>query len=101
MPAKDGLGRDEERRPPLARDQVGERADERPIRPGEARTGDLPLEHGELVAQHEDLGVLGQGVHPVDTYRLGDATDEAIEEGERHRRRASFSASCLVNPPDE
>ena len=84
MPAKDRLGRDEERCPPLTRNQPSEGTDERSIRPGEAGTGDLALEHGQLMAQHEDLGVLGHGVHLVDADRLGDATDEPVEEGERH-----------------
>ena len=101
MPAKDRLGRDEEGCPPLTGDQASEGTDERSIRPGEAGTGDLALEHGELMAQHEDLGVLGHAVHPVDADRLCDATDEAVEEGERHGRRASPSSSCLVKPPDE
>ena len=61
----------------------------------------LALEHGQLMAQHEDLGVLGYAVHLVDADRLCDATDEVVEEGERHRRRASPSSSFLVKPPDE
>jgi hypothetical protein len=59
MPAKDRLGCDEEGRPPFTRDEASEDTDDRSIRPGEAGTSGLALEHGELVAEHEDLGVLG------------------------------------------
>jgi hypothetical protein len=101
MPAEDRLGRDEEGCPPLTRDQASEDTDERSIRPGEAGTGGLALEHGQLVTQHEDLGVLGHRVHPMNPNHLDDTADEAVEEGERHGRRASPSSSCLVKPPDE
>ena len=40
-------------------------------------TGDLALENGELVAQHEDLGFRRHRVHPVDTDRFQDA-DKAV-----------------------
>ena len=101
MPAKDRLGRDEEGCPPFTRDEPSEDTDDRSIRPGEAGTGGLAPEHGELVAEHEDLGVLGHRVHPVDADRFEDAVDEAVEEGERHGRRASPSSSYLVKPAGE
>src|SRR5580704_13846706 len=66
MPAKNRLGCDEERCPPITRDEASEGAD-RSIGPSEAGTGGLALEHGELVAQHEDLGILGRRVHPMDS----------------------------------
>lgn len=80
MPAQDRLGGDQERPPPLTRHHGGERTHERPIRPGEAGPGNLTTQHGQLVAQDEDLGILGDGVHPVDAHPLDDATDEAIEQ---------------------
>ena len=101
MPAEDRLGRDEEGCLPLAGDHASEGTEERSIRPAEAGTGDLALEHGQLVTQHQDLGVLGHAVHLVDADRLCEATYEAIEEGEGHRWRASLSSSCLVKLPDE
>jgi hypothetical protein len=101
MPAKNRPGRDEEGCPPLTRDEPSEGTNERSIRPCEAGTRGLALEHGQLVAQHEDLGVLGHRVHLVDADCSDKSTDEAVEEGERHGQRASFSASCLVNSLDE
>jgi hypothetical protein len=88
MPPKDRLRRDEEGCPSLTRDEVSEGADERSVRPGETRTGDLALEDGELVVQHEDLGVFSYSVQLVDADCFGEAANEAVEEGERHEQRA-------------
>jgi hypothetical protein len=63
--------------------------------------GDLALKHGELVLKHEDLGVFGHPVHPVDADRFKDAADEAVKERERHGQRASSSLTCLVKPANE
>jgi len=38
--------------------QPGQRGQDRPVGPGQPRGLDLPLEHGDLMAQDEDLGVL-------------------------------------------
>jgi hypothetical protein len=96
MPAEDGLGSDEERRPPLAWYELGQRGDDRPVRPGETGSGNLALEHGKLVAEHQDLCVLGGVVHPEDPEQFDDAADQAVEEAERHGRGASPSLSWLV-----
>jgi hypothetical protein len=37
----------------------GQRGQDRPVRPGQPRRPDLALEHGDLVAQEEDLGIFG------------------------------------------
>jgi hypothetical protein len=39
--------------------QPGERGQYRPISPGQPRGFDLALEHGDLMAQDQDLGILG------------------------------------------
>jgi hypothetical protein len=44
----------------------------------------LAPEHFQLMAEHQDLRVLGGGIHPMDTDELEDAPDEAKEEGEGH-----------------
>lgn len=83
VPAQDRLGRDEERRPALSVDEACQRGDECPVRPGEAGSGDLAADR-QLVPQHQDLGVLGYGVHAVDRQGFYDATKETVEEAERH-----------------
>lgn len=52
----------EEVHPPLSWDEAYEQGDERPVRPGEARSADLASEDRQLVAQDQDLGVLGEHV---------------------------------------
>jgi len=42
-----------------ARKQPGQRGQDRPVSPRQPRGLDLPLEHGDLVPQDQDLGVLG------------------------------------------
>lgn len=101
MPAQDGLGRDEERSPALLRDEPRQGSDESPVRPGEPRTCDLAAKDRHLVAQHQDLGVLGDGVHVVDREDLDDATYQAIEEAERHGAAPSLLVSCQVKSESE
>ena len=96
MPAQDRLGSDEERRAPLREHQLGQRGDDRSIRPGETGSGNLTLEHGELVAEHQDLCVLGGVVHPEDPEQFDDSADYAVQEAERHGRGASLSPSWRV-----
>jgi hypothetical protein len=57
---------------------------------------DPPSEEGQLVTQHEDLGVLRLRVRPVDADRIEDAVDKAVVKRDRRGRRASFSPSYLV-----
>ena len=96
MPAHDRLGRDEERRPALSRHETRQAGDERPVRPGEPRSGDLSPENRRLVAQHQDLGVLSGGVPPVDSHQLDDAANKTVEKAERHGTGALRRSSHLV-----
>ena len=78
MPTEDRLGRDEEPCPSLACQQLRQGRDYRPVGPGEAGSSALAAEHGQLMAKHEDLGLLGGRVHPMDPNQLGQAADQAI-----------------------
>ena len=62
MPAEECLRGDEERTPALARHKSGEEGDEGTVGPGEAGTGDLAAKHGQLMAEHEDLGILCRAI---------------------------------------
>ena len=62
VPAEDCLGFYEERNPALAGDKTGQEGDDGTVGPGEAGTGDLTAKHGQLVAEHEDLGILGRAI---------------------------------------
>jgi hypothetical protein len=61
MPAQQGSRRDDQPQLPelTARQQPGKRGQHRSIRPRQPGSADLPLEHGHLVAQDQDLDVLG------------------------------------------
>jgi len=80
----------------FSRNKTGQEGDEGPVGPGEAGTGDLPVQHGQLVAEYEDLRVLGRGIHPMNANDLHDAPDETVEEGQGEERQASPSVSWLV-----
>jgi hypothetical protein len=84
VPAQDRLWADEERSPALPRNKTGQEGDNGTVGPGEAGTCDLPAKHGQLVAEYEDLSVLGRGIRPMDANDLNDAPDEPIEKGESH-----------------
>jgi hypothetical protein len=49
-----------------------------------------------MVAQQEDLGVLGDFHHPMEARELDDATDQAVKEPEPHGPAGSPRRSCLV-----
>jgi hypothetical protein len=87
VPSEDCLRRDEERSPALTGYESGQEGDEGTVGPGEAGTGDLAAEHGELVAQDKDLWILGGIVHPEDPEQFDDAADQAVEKAERHGRK--------------
>jgi hypothetical protein len=61
MPAQQGSRGDNQPQPAelAARQQPGQRGHHRPVGPRQPRGHDLALQHGDLVAQDEDLGVLG------------------------------------------
>jgi hypothetical protein len=84
VPSEDCLRRDEERSPALTGYESGQEGDEGTVGPGEAGTGDLAAEHGELVAQDKDLCILCRGIRPVDANDLEHALEETVEEGQGH-----------------
>jgi len=54
------------------------------------------VQHSQLVAEYEDLSVLGRGIHPMDANDLNDAPDETVEKGQGHDQQASPSRLWLV-----
>jgi len=66
------------------------------VGPAEPGPPDLAAEHGQLVAQDEDLGVLREGTHPVGPDEPEHPTEALVEERERHGRAARSNASQLV-----
>jgi hypothetical protein len=54
------------------------------------------MQHSQLVAEHEDLSVLGRGIHPMDANDLNDAPDDTVEKGQGHDQQASPRLLWLV-----
>ena len=96
VPGEHRLGRDQERAPPFTGDEASEQGDERPIGPGEAGPPDLAAEHCQLVAQDEDLGILGDVAQMVRTDELKDPPEETVQERQGHGRAYWPDASELV-----
>jgi hypothetical protein len=61
MPAQQGARGDDQAQlaEMTAGQQPGQRGEHRPVSPGQPRTLDLALEHGDLMAQDQDLRILG------------------------------------------
>ncbi len=61
MPAQQGPGRDDQVQlaEPGAEQEPGQRGQDRPVGPGQPWSLNLALEHGDLMAQDQDFGVLG------------------------------------------
>jgi hypothetical protein len=73
---------DQERRPPLARQDPAQCHHQQPVPAAEARSGYLTPEHGELMAKDEDLHVVRPSLRrPVPTDR---STEEPVDQGEEH-----------------
>ena len=75
MPAQQGpRGDDQAQLAELAAgQQPGQRGQDRPVGPRQPRSPGLALEHGDLVAQDQDLGVLG----PVGAGEQGEPAEHA------------------------
>src|ERR1035441_1555142 len=98
MPAEDRLRRDEERSPAFPGSETGEHADQRSIGPGEPGTGNLAAKHGQLVAKHEDLGILCRSIRPEDRNGLESAPGQTVEQGQGHQGSLAERVSDWSNP---
>jgi hypothetical protein len=76
MPTEEGRRGDEEGDPAVRRDDPTRRREEDPVDGLELRWARRPLQHPELMAENEDLEVLGS----VSSTRLSSA-DEETDEG--------------------
>jgi hypothetical protein len=87
VPAKQGLGCDEETAPPPSREQPAERREHRSVRgPVADAAMELPLEHADLVAQHHELDVLVQSCPSARSRQTEDPARDEIAQAEGHNR---------------
>jgi hypothetical protein len=87
VPAEQRLRRDQERRPPLARESARQGRQHRTVERTEPRPSYLPSQDLQLVAEDQDLEVLG----PIPPRKLAASGRETAQEGEgepaQHGRR--------------
>jgi hypothetical protein len=98
VPSEDCLGRDEERSPELSGYESGQEGEQGTVGPGEAGTGDLAAEHGQLVAQNKDFCILGRSIRPMDANDLKHAPEQTVEEGQGHGGSLTGGCSSWSNP---
>jgi len=100
MPAKQGLGRDEEAPPPPSGEQPAEHREDRSVRgPVADAAMELTLEHSDLVAEHHQLYVLVQSCPPAGSQQAEDPARDEVAQADGHGRGCSTmpkSASSAV-----
>ena len=106
MPRQDRVGLHQEDRPAVTTECTRERGEDRSVVGFEARTSDLALQHGELMAQHEDLDILGTIRAAAQHQQVDHEPDETVETGHALilavlESRRSANAKHQVNAPDE
>ena len=106
MPTQDRVGLHQQDRPALTVEHASERAEDRSVLGFEARTGDLASQHGELMAQHEDLGIFGTITTAAQHQQVDHEPDETIETGHAFILAAlepcrSHHIETQANRPDE
>jgi hypothetical protein len=89
MPAQHGPRRDDQRQPPSLRQDSNQRADDRPIRPGQAGPLAGALQHRDLVAQHQDLRVLGRIRARQQHQPTQQPNEDQVQQTNRHKPRSS------------
>ena len=68
--------------------QANQRGDHRPVRPIEARFRVASAQHGDLVAQHQQLDVLGRRRTPEQHQQAHKPEEDQIEQTQPHGRRS-------------
>jgi hypothetical protein len=106
MPAQDRVGSDKEDRPAVAAEHASERGEDSSVDGFEARPCNLPLQNGGLMAQHEDLDILGTIPTATQDQQVDHEPDETVETGradpDRPRpSRSDRGAKPQVNGPNE
>ena len=80
MPAQQRVGLHEEDRPPVTSQDASERGEEHAVDGFEPGSGHLTVQHGELMAQHEDLGVFGAVASTAQHEEIHDEADQTVEK---------------------
>jgi hypothetical protein len=86
VPAQDGGRGDQEPAASADREQSGEDGDECPVGPRYSRTRGASLEYGELVAQDQDLDVLGGVGFGAQHDPAQERGEHLVDQPQRHQR---------------
>ena len=89
MPAQERCRGDEEGGPSITRDRPARRRKQDPVEGPKLRSARRPLQHPELMAQDEDLEVLGTVV-PVRSTTPDEQTDEGADDEVEERPHRSI-----------
>ena len=81
MPSQERVGLHQEDGPAVTVEHTRECGEERPVVVFEAWSPDLTLQDRELVAQHENLGVLGPVPATPQHQQVDHESDETVEAG--------------------
>jgi hypothetical protein len=80
MPAQQRLRSHRERPPRATRQHPAERGQEQPVARREPRSPDLPAQDRQLVAQHQDLKLLGALAAPEQHHQLEQTTGKDVDQ---------------------
>jgi hypothetical protein len=92
VPAQQGSGRHQPQSAQMWGQQPAQRAEERAVDPGEGRAGVVASKHRDLVAQHEDLGLFGDGRSGEQSQPAQHAAERQVHESKRHDQRSCWTA---------
>ena len=96
MPPQERLRPDDERRPAASRQPRARGREQDPVETVEPGTLDLPLEHLQLVAEHEELDVHR---NVMATSGSEETADQEVEEREQHEAPSPVGDRMLPAPP--
>lgn len=98
MPAQQHVRGDESVVPALLWEQPCQGCEDGPVWPGGARSGDVAAQHCDLVAQDEQLGVLGHLPASEQREPAKQLAHDQVEESECHGWRPSPASSSAAEP---
>jgi len=99
MPAQDRARRDQAMATQCPGQPLDERGEDRPVRPVQVRSRVGAAQHRDLVAQHEELDVLGGGRANRQQDQPEHLPEDQIQQPQRHMGIMPARRSSLVSDP--
>ena len=92
VPPQDGAGRDQAVHPQPCRQEPDQRGEDRPVGPVQPGPRLGSAQHGDLVAQHEQFGVLGRCRTAEQSQPAAEPDEHQVEQAEGHGRSSCSAA---------